>query len=76
MEKQSRIIINSKVMGGKPVVKGTRIPVQVIVGALAGGMSTEEICREYRVTAKDIQAALKYAAEVLAEERVHALPRR
>jgi uncharacterized protein (DUF433 family) len=75
MPKKSRIVIDPKIMGGKPVVKGTRLPVQVIVGALAGGMTIAEICKDYRVTAEDVQAALAYAAEALAEEKVHALPR-
>ncbi len=70
------ITFNDRILGGKPVIKGTRVPVQVIVGSLAGGMAVEEICREYRVTEKDVHAALAYAAEVLTEERVHALPRR
>jgi len=76
MQKKNRIAIDSKIMGGKPVIKGTRVPVQVIVGALGGGMTAREVCKEYRVTKEDIQAALTYAAETLAEEKVHALPRR
>ena len=75
VQKKGRIVIDSKVMGGKPVIKGTRVPVQVIVGALAGGMTKEKICKEYRVAAEDIQAALAYAAEALAQEKIHALPR-
>jgi len=71
-----RITFDEKALGGKPVIKGTRVSVQVIVGSLAGGMDIEDICREYRVTATDIHAALAYAAEVLTEERVHALPHR
>ena len=45
---QDRIAIDPAVQGGKPVVKGTRVPVQVIVGALAGGMTVAEACEEYR----------------------------
>jgi uncharacterized protein (DUF433 family) len=56
MQKKNRISIDPRVMGGKPVIKGTRVPVQVIVGALAGGMSSEEICKEYRMKVEDIQA--------------------
>ena len=74
MSKKTRIAIDPKVMGGKPVIKGTRVPVQVIVGALAGGMTIPETCEEYRVTPEDVQAALAYAAEALAEEKVHAIP--
>ena len=76
MDKTNRIVINAKVMGGKPVIKGTRVPVQIIVGSLAGGMTKAQICKEYHVTLGDIQAALAYAAEALAQEKVHALPGR
>jgi len=75
-KKKGRIVIDPKVMGGKPVILGTRVPVQVIVGALAGGMTREEVCKEYRVSLDDIQAALAYATEALAQEKVHALPGR
>lgn len=71
---EKRITIDPEVQGGKPVIKGTRVPVQVLVGSLSGGMSVEEVCREYHVTREDVQAALAYAAEALADERVHALP--
>jgi len=57
------IIINKKVMHGKPVVKGTRIPVDLIVGSLAGGMTYREVCKEYGVKKGDILDCLKYAAE-------------
>ena len=76
MRKKNRIVIDPAVMGGKPVIKWTRVPVQVIVGALAGGMNVQEVSDEYRVTVEDVQAALAYAAETLAEEKVHALPHR
>lgn len=69
------IAINPKITGGKPVIKGTRVPIQVIVGSLAGGMSIEEVCEQYRLTPKQVQAALAYAAQVLTEERVYALAR-
>ena len=70
---KNRIEFNPKIMGGKPVIKGTRVPVQVIVGSLAGGMSEEEVSREYKVTLKDIRAALAYAADTLTEEKVYAI---
>lgn len=76
MASEERIVIDDRIMGGKPVIAGTRVPVQVIVGALAGGISCDEICREYRITDADIQAALAYAAQILADEKVHAIPRR
>ncbi len=71
---EDRIAIDADVMGGKPVIKGTRVPVQVIVGALAGGDTVEDVCTGYSVTEEDVRAALTYAAGVLGEERLHALP--
>jgi uncharacterized protein (DUF433 family) len=73
---ESRITIDPNVMGGKPVLKGRRIPVETIVGALAGGTSMERVCSAFRITQEDIQAALSYAAQMLRLERVYALPRR
>ncbi|MHB8482082.1 MAG: DUF433 domain-containing protein [Nitrospiria bacterium] len=73
MKNHTHIVIDPTVMGGKPVIKGTRVPLQVIIGALSGGMSKEEVCKEYRIKIEDIHAALAYAAESLADEKVHAL---
>ncbi len=72
----SRITIDPDIQGGKPVIKGTRVPVQVIVGGLAKGMTVEQVCDEYVVTEADVRAALTYATEVLAEKTVRALPSR
>ena len=76
MSWHDRIAIDPDVMGGKPVIRGTRVPVQVIVGSLAGGSSVAEVCEGYNVTEDDVRAALAYAAEVLSQERLHALPGR
>jgi len=69
-EKNEGITIDANVQGGKPVIKGTRVPVEVITGALASGMTTEEVCNEYRVQKMEILACLKYATEILSEEKV------
>ncbi|MCK4421632.1 DUF433 domain-containing protein [candidate division WOR-3 bacterium] len=71
MEARDRIIIDPKVMGGKPVIKGTRVPVEIIIGSFAGGMPNEEIKKEYGITEEDIKAAFTYAAEVLSQEKVY-----
>lgn len=70
---KKRIEINPDIMGGKPVVKGTRVPVEVIVGGLAGGMTIDEVCREYRIKEEDVRAALAYATETLSEEHLIAV---
>jgi len=69
-----RITMDPKVMVGKPVVRGTRIPVELIVRMLAQGIPEAEILREYpRLQPEDIRAALAYAAQVLAHEDVFPL---
>ena len=73
---EKRINIDPGILGGKPVIAGTRVPLQVIVGSLAGGMSVEEVCQEYGVEPEDVRAALTYATELLADEIVHAIPSR
>ena len=50
-----RIVIDPQICHGRPVIRGTRTPVAIIVGSLAGGMSFEEIQREYDVTGDDIR---------------------
>jgi len=69
-----RISVDPKVMVGKPVIRGTRIPVETIVRMLAQGISEDDILREYpRLQPEDIRAALAYAARVLAHEDVFPL---
>ena len=68
-----RIVIDEKVMHGKPVIRGTRVPVEVILGSLAGGMSYEEVEKEYGVTREDILAAIEYAWKIVSEEKVRPL---
>lgn len=60
---ESRIVIDSGLCHGKPVVRGTRTPVTVILGALAGGDSFEAIEQDYDVTADDIRACIAFACE-------------
>jgi uncharacterized protein (DUF433 family) len=53
---------------GKPVIAGTRIPVAVILGQLAGGVPEAEVCAEYDLTPEQIRAALSYAAWLAGQE--------
>ena len=69
-----RIVIDPKIQHGKPVIKGTRVPVSRIIGGLAAGMTKEEIIKEYEITEEDILAALQYAGELIEEEEFHPLP--
>jgi uncharacterized protein (DUF433 family) len=70
-EWQARITVDPEVMVGKPVIQGTRIPVELIVRMLGQGISEEEILEDYpRLQLEDIRAALTYAASVLAREDI------
>ncbi len=70
----NRITIDPGICHGKPVIRGTRTPVSIVVGGLAGGMSFDEVQREYDLTIEDIRAALKFAGELVDQEQHHPLP--
>jgi uncharacterized protein (DUF433 family) len=70
MESVQQITIDPGIQGGHPVITGTRVPVEIVVGSLAGGMSVTEVCEQYRLTEVQVRAALAYAAESVAGERV------
>jgi len=66
-----RIEVNPEVMLGKPVIRGTRIPVELILRKLSEGATEAELLDAYpRLTREDIQAALAYAASSLAHETI------
>ena len=63
----NRIIVDPKIMVGKPIIKGTRLTVQHVLGLLAQGMTAEEIIKEYKgITVEDIFACLTFASKTLA----------
>ena len=69
---QERIEMTPDVLDGKPVVTGTRIPVELVVELLAQDWSTDEILEQYpALSREDIQACLHYASERLQSERVY-----
>ena len=65
-----RIEVNPKVLAGKPVIRGTRMAVDLILELLAAGAKSEEIAKDYAITVDDVRAALLYAAKVLGREEV------
>lgn len=71
---RNKIEINPKIMLGKPIIKGTRIPVYVVLNLLAEGYTTEKIKREYPdLTPEDIAGALQFASDMVSfEEEIHA----
>lgn len=72
---RERIIVDPKILVGKPVIKGTRIAVELVIDLLARGYTHEQVIEQYdHITNADIQACLAYASEALRSERVYALP--
>ena len=73
---KDRIQISPKIMLGKPVIRGTRIPVELILRKLAEGATEAEVIDAYpSLTAEDIKAALAYAAETIAHQEIHPIER-
>jgi uncharacterized protein (DUF433 family) len=67
---RTEIVINPKIRFGKPIIKGTRITIEEIIGALAGGMDFEEIQKEYGLSKAQISAALNYVSGWLKGEEI------
>ena len=75
MDWQERIVVDPDLLVGKPVIKGTRIAVELIIDLLARGYSKEQILAQYdHITVDDIQACLAYASDILRSEKIYALP--
>ena len=70
IELLKRIEVNPEVLCGKPVVKGTRISVELILEKIALGYSFDEIMYDYDVTEEDIKAAVTYAYQLVANEEI------
>jgi uncharacterized protein (DUF433 family) len=73
MELYPGVVVDPRVVHGVPVIEGTRIPVRLIVGQLAGGESVESVMEAYALSEEQVRAALGYAAERLGEETVYAV---
>lgn len=77
MEYSDRININPQIMLGKPVIKGTRISVEMVLRKLSEGLSVDQLLESYdHLTREDIYAALTYASDLVANDEIiipHAL---
>lgn len=69
-----RITIDPRICHGKPIIRGTRVPVSIVTGSLAGGMSFEEVAQEYGVNLDDIRAALRFVTRLVVLKQHHPLP--
>lgn len=74
MDWRTRIVADTNVLVGKPVIKGTRISVELVMDLLAGGYTPDQIRHQYNhLTLDDIHACLAYAREVISSERMFAV---
>lgn len=72
MEWAERIVIDPAILVGKPVVRGTRLSVELIIGRMASGWSEADLLRSYpSLQREDLLACLAYASAVLHDERVY-----
>ena len=70
-----RIIIDPKILVGKPVIRGTRIAVEFVIDLLAEGWSNQQILVNYpHLAPEDITACLRYAGSMMKQERVYPIP--
>lgn len=70
-----KIVANAEILGGKPIIEGTRISVEHVLGLLANGMTNEEIIESYPIlTEESIRAVLGYAARALKNDIVIDMP--
>jgi len=68
----SRIVVNSKIFAGKPIIRGYRISVEQILKSLAIGISVSELLQNFpELEKEDIQACLLYAANLIEEEKIY-----
>ena len=73
MSWEERIELNPEILVGKPVIKGTRISVELVLDLLAGGWSEPEILENYDITHEDVLACLHYASEMVHDFRHYKL---
>jgi uncharacterized protein (DUF433 family) len=67
------IVVDPEIVHGKPVIAGTRIPVALVLGQLAAGVTYDELEREYGLQKQQALDALAYAAQLVASESVYAV---
>ncbi|HYV44271.1 MAG TPA: DUF433 domain-containing protein [Myxococcaceae bacterium] len=63
-----RIVADPEILGGKPLIVGTRVTVEFILGQLGRGQSSDEVSRQYGVSREDVLAAIRFAAETVSRD--------
>jgi len=77
MVEEERMVIDERVLGGKPVIRGMRILVYLIIELVANGLSIKDILKEYpELSEEDVKAALRYAASLLKRETYYEISSR
>jgi uncharacterized protein (DUF433 family) len=72
MTEPARIVLDSAVLAGKPIIRGTRLSVDFIIGLMADGWSESDILQNYAgLSHEDVAACLAYARDVLRSEKVY-----
>jgi len=72
MTDTERIVLDPAILAGKPVIRGTRLAVEFVIGLMADGWSEDDVLREYEgLTRADLTACFAYARDVLRSETVH-----
>jgi uncharacterized protein (DUF433 family) len=75
MDWRERITFDPQILVGKPIIKGTRIAVELVIDLLGRGYAVEQVIGQYpRLTPEDIRACLLYAGDILKSEQVYSLP--
>ena len=64
-----RIVVDAEIRFGKPIIEGTRVPVETVLARISGGMALDEVAAEFDLAQADVLAALAYAAQVIATKR-------
>ena len=72
---KTRIVTDPRILCGKPIIKGTRIAVELVVDLVGRGYTFEQVIEQYdHLTPLDVRACIAYAADVLKSERVYSVP--
>ena len=71
LELAPHIVVDPEIRFGRPIIKGTRVPVELVLAKISGGMALADVADEYDLTRDDVQAASVYAAQVRIRRIVH-----